>query len=114
MNLAGLKDIQTGKGGSKNPACKIPINQKKIELTSKNPQWPSRFIIGFCLNDHTDNKTAMLPSKVQLYGGNDKTLLKIADLEPIEDQFYLSYGVKLFGINLNSSQYHGLGSLQKI
>ena len=69
VNLNAVKDIQAGRAGSKNPACKIPVTQKTIELTSKTTHFPSRFIIGFCLNDHSDNKTAILPTKVQLYGG---------------------------------------------
>ena len=83
VNLSEVKDIQAGRGGSKNPACKIPVTQKTIELTSNNNQWPNRFIIGFCLNDHSDKKTAILPTKVQLYGGMDKTLLKIGELQLI-------------------------------
>ena len=66
-----------GKGGSKTPACKIPITQKSFQITSEKPQSPTTVIVGFCLNDHSDNKTAILPTKVHLYGGNDKALLKI-------------------------------------
>ena len=112
--MPSLKDIQVGKGGTKNPACKIPITQKVIELTSKTAQSPSRFTIGFCLNDHTENKTAILPTKVHLFGGNNNSLLKIGEMTPIEDQFFQLYGVKLFGINLNESQYQGLHSLQRV
>lgn len=109
-----MKDIQGGKGGNKNPAFKIPLSQKTIHLTCESVQFPTKFIIGFCLNDHTENKAAILPSRVELYGGSDKSLSKISELIPIEDQFYLSHGIKLYGVNLNSSQYQGINSLKKV
>jgi hypothetical protein len=112
-DLPEIKDIQVGKGGSKSPAFKIPITKKSIQLATEAAQFPTKFIIGFCLNDHADNKSAILPSRVELYGGNDKALLKIGDLTPIEDQFYLSCGVRLFAINLHSRR-HSLGSVKKV
>ena len=109
-----MKDIQAGKGGSKNCAFKIPISQKIIELVSAAPQLFNKIIIGFCLNDHPDNKTAILPSRVELYGGTDKVLLRIGELPVIEDQFFLSFGVRLFGLNFNTVHSSGLTSLSRL
>lgn len=47
-----IKDIQLGKGGSKNPAYKIPITTKSIKFLAEEVQHPSKFVIGFVLNDH--------------------------------------------------------------
>ena len=74
---------------------------------------PTSFVIGFCIND-SDQKNSLLPSKVEAFGGNDKTLLKIGDMTPLEDQFYLNFGVKLFALNLNSSASLGLNSIKKV
>lgn len=71
-------------------------------------------IIGFCLNDHADNKTAILPSRVTLCGGSDKSLLRVGELLPIEDQHFLSFGVRLFGLNFNSAHSTGLPPLSKL
>lgn len=70
--------------------------------------------MGFCLNDHADNKNAIIPSRVEVFGGNDKAMLKIGDMTLIEDQFYLSYGVTIFGLNLNAAHSLGLHSIKNI
>ena len=41
-----------GKGGSKTPAFKLPIAKKQIPMSSSQTQNPTKFIIGFSLNDH--------------------------------------------------------------
>lgn len=47
------KELQGGKNGSKAPAVKIPLSQKTIRFESATSEWPSKFIVGFCLNDNT-------------------------------------------------------------
>jgi hypothetical protein len=46
-----LKDIQLGKTGSKNAAYKIPVTTKNIKFSAEEVQHPSKFVIGFVLND---------------------------------------------------------------
>ena len=70
----------------------------------------SKFVIGFNVQD-TPDKNNILPDSVELFGGivpqGELTnlpagcLKKIADLQPIEDQVYLQYGVKLFAFNFD-------------
>lgn len=96
------------------PGVKIPITQKKLRLVSDKDHFPTKLTIGFCLNDHADNKQAILPSKVEVFAGNEKTMLKIGDMILIEDQFYLSYGVTVFGLNLNTAYALGLHSIKNV
>ncbi len=67
-----------------------------------------KFVIGFNVQD-TNQKNCILPDSVELYGGwasGEVTtvptgLKKICDLEYIEDQNFLQFGVKLFGVNFD-------------
>ena len=43
-------------------------------------QHPSKFVIGFALNDHAENKTSILPSKVELISGNGKANVKVGEM----------------------------------
>jgi hypothetical protein len=47
-----IKDIQGGKSGSKASIAKIPISQKTLRLESEQCQSPSKFVVGFVINDH--------------------------------------------------------------
>jgi hypothetical protein len=58
--------------------------------------------MGFALNDSADCKNAILPAKAELYAGTGNALFKIGDLKVVEDQYYLTFGVRVFGINLNT------------
>lgn len=71
------KDLQAGKGGNKNSIAKIPLSQRKVMLESESSNWLNSIVIGFCLNDSADNKTALLPSRVEIYGGNSNSQFKI-------------------------------------
>jgi hypothetical protein len=65
FELKGIeaKDLQAGKVGTKSSIAKIPISQRVLRLESPDAQWPSKFLVGFALNDHADCKNAILPSK---------------------------------------------------
>lgn len=101
------KDLQAGKAGTKSTIARIPISQRVLRLESSEAQWPSKFLIGFALNDHADCKNAILPVKAELYAGSGAALFKMGELRAIEDQYYLSFGVRVFGINLNTAPVLG-------
>jgi hypothetical protein len=109
-----IKDIQLGKTGSKNPAYKIPVTTKSIKFLAEEVQHPSKFVIGFALNDHAENKTAILPSKVELISGNGKATVRVGEMSLLDDQFFLQFGVKVFGLNLNNFDSYGINSIKNL
>ena len=92
----------------------MPISQKTIRFESATSEWPSKFIVGFCLNDNAENKNAILPAKVELYGGNGPNLFKLGELKAIEDQFYLSFGVKLYSLDFSSTASLGSSGMKAL
>ena len=93
---------------------KVPISQRTIRFESATSEWPSKFIVGFCLNDNAENKNAILPAKVELYGGNGPNLFKLGELKAIEDQFYLSFGVKLYSLDFSSTVSLGSSGMKAL
>ena len=104
-------DLQAGKGGTKSTITKLPITQKHIRIEIEESHSVTKFVVGFAMNDAADNKTAILPTRVELFGGSGQAIHKVGQLKMIEDQFFLSYGVRLFAINFNA---HGLNTLNSI
>jgi len=66
------------------------------------------------MNDHTENKTSILPSKVELITGNGKATAKVGEMSLLEDQHFLQFGVKVFGLNLNNIDSFAINSIKNL
>lgn len=88
-------------GNNKSSLFSIPSTSSEFTISSASLAYVQRIVLGFLCVDNA-NKTNIFPHSVDCYAGEEKDKLTfLGTLSLVDDQHFVNYNTRVYGLNLN-------------
>lgn len=93
-------------GNSKAPLFTVSNASAEFTIVSPETVNVNRIIIGFLTVDNA-SKNNVYPESIDCYAGEEKNKLTyLGTMNTIDDQYYVTYNTRVFGLNLDKLKQH--------